>query len=136
MSCQPRPHPQASGTAASSARNGTPTKTAIRIRAPVALGSGSKSPGAMWLVLAFTPTCPEDAAGLCFIAVLSYDPITYPYVTISYGTVGRLEGQRIRPGHRRGRPSGRIIQPREISRLESAADRRTQYGRRSPRSAR
>src|SRR3984957_13859186 len=94
MSCQPRPDPQASGTAASNARNGTPTKTAIRIRAPVPLGSGSKSPGGIWLVRAFTTTCPEDAGGLSVIAVLSYCPLTYPYVTISYGTVGRLEESR------------------------------------------
>src|ERR1700733_9040399 len=100
MSCQPRPQPQASGTAASRARNGTPTKTAIRIRAPAPFGSGSKSSGGTWLVRALRPTCPEDDEGPTVIAVLSNGPVTYPYVTISYGTVGRLvERWRSWPGY-------------------------------------
>src|ERR1700733_11044635 len=89
-SCQPSPQPQASGTAASNARNGTPTKIAIRIRAPVPLGSGSKSSGGTWLGRGLTPMCPEDGEGLSVIAVLSYGPVTYPYVTISYVIVGKI----------------------------------------------
>src|ERR1700722_9820436 len=106
MSCQPRPQSQASGTVASSARNGTPTKTAIRIRAPVPFGSGSKSPGGIWLVRALTPARLEGAEGLAVIAVLSYGPVTYYYVTISYGTVGRLGEVSVCPGHPRGRRLG------------------------------
>src|SRR3984957_16576718 len=96
MSGQPSPQPQASGTAASSARRGTPTKIAIRLRAPVPLGTGSKSSGGTWPARARTPTCPEDDEGLSVITVLSYGPVTYPYVTISYGTVGNI-GEREYP---------------------------------------
>src|SRR2546430_9285248 len=43
MSCQPRPHPQASGMAASTASRGTATKTPTRKRSRRPSGSGSRS---------------------------------------------------------------------------------------------
>src|SRR6266700_5924067 len=43
MSCQPRPHPHASGTAATRASRGTTTNRPIRKRSTALLGSGSMS---------------------------------------------------------------------------------------------
>src|SRR5215469_5156170 len=43
MSCQPTPHPQASGTAARTASSGTATNTPIRMRELMLSRSGSRS---------------------------------------------------------------------------------------------
>src|SRR5215469_13525403 len=106
MSCQPRPHPQASGMAASSASIGTATKAPIRIRSPVPLRSGSTS-GRVWLgaggASAAAPGLPmsaevamavprlASAVAARWSALLTYrvwGQCRYAYVTVGYGAVG------------------------------------------------
>src|SRR6266571_4889376 len=107
MSRQPRPHPQASGTAARSASIGTATKRPTRIRSPVPLGSGSRSGrdrlgagtgGASTATPAVVVSVEVVMVVLALRGALRPDERSartevwgvcrYAYVTVTYATVG------------------------------------------------
>src|ERR1022692_71578 len=108
-SCQPRPQPQATGTAATSARNGTATKRATRTRSKVLLGSGLMSGRARAGPRAGGASTVSGVAVRSVVAVIgvprslggsadgwrapSHTPgfrgrCKYAYVTVGYDTVG------------------------------------------------
>src|SRR5215469_11153109 len=108
MSCQPTPHPQASGTAASTASSGTATNTPTRTREPMLSDSGSRSgraPLGAGVDGVSTAARAPAASAEVVTAVLprrwrlrpddersahnrGLGRCTYAYVTVTYGPVG------------------------------------------------
>src|SRR3954462_2432265 len=83
---QPRPHPHASGTAATSARNGTATKTPRAMFSHRALDSASRTGSAARTGAGASSRAAAAAVGAAVMAILRVGEASY--ATVTYGTVG------------------------------------------------